>query len=463
MGAPAAAPQTPLPKAAMAVVFLIQISEALGGFALFPFVVFMLRDLGVSERNLGFYSGLLGASFFIGQVFSSYHWGRLADRYGCRACLVFGGLAASFSSAIFGFVPNVTWAVIARIASGLLNGTIGIIKSHVSQITDATNRPTAFSLFPVGFGIGIVSASYLGGALARPADSWPGVFGSEFWETYPYALPLLVCAVYQFLTSLLACAVLRDAPRTAAYDAVGAAATSTPVWRRRGPLLSCAAYALLAGAQILFDELFPLYARGCLEWKPPRIGRFLALGGGSLLIGSFAAPHVLRLSSGNASRVFVFCNLLNVPLGIVVPALSSFAGLFPVYVSLRVTQTIAFCQVMLLVNTSAPMSELGAVNGLGQTLAAAMRALGPLGGGASWSGALSLARDSGAAAETCPGVYAYLPYGARAFLVVAAIAAACALPVAPPPSVVVDDDEERKDPDESVVFAPSSEKEVEMV
>ena len=130
----------------------------------------------------------------------------------------------------------------------------------------------------------------------------------------------------------------------------------------------------------MFDELFPLYARGCLEWKPPRIGRFLALGGGSLLIGSFAAPHVLRLSSGNASRVFVFCNLLNVPLGVVVPALSSFAGLFPVYVSLRVTQTIAFCQVMLLVNTSAPMSELGAVNGLGQTLAAAMRALGPLGG-----------------------------------------------------------------------------------
>merc|ERR1719327_1338167 len=101
------------------------------------------------------------------------------------------------------------------------------------------------------------------------------------------------------------------------------------------------------------------------------------------------------------------------------------------------------------------MSELGAVNGLGQTLAAAMRALGPLGGGASWSGALSLARDSGAAAETCPGVYAYLPYGARAFLVVAAIAAACALPT-PTPAVDDVDDEERKDPDESVVFAPSS-------
>ena len=96
--------------------------------------------------------------------------------------------------------------------------------------------------------------------------------------------------------------------------------------------------------------------------------------------------------------------------------------------------------------------------------AAAMRALGPLGGGASWSGALSLARDSGAAAETCPGVYAYLPYGARAFLVVAAIAAACALPT-PTPAVDDVDDEERKDPDDAVPFSPSfsSEKEVEMV
>lgn len=463
MGSPAAAPQTPLPFGAMLVVFLIQISEALGGFVLFPFVVFMLRDLGVSERNLGFYSGLLGASFFIGQVFSSYHWGKFADHYGCRKSLVFGGFAAALSSAVFGFVPNVTWAVVARIVSGLLNGTIGIIKSHTSQITDETNRPTAFALFPVGFGVGIVSASYLGGALSQPADSWPGVFGDPFWETYPYVLPLLVCAVYQFFTTLLACAVLRDAPQTAAYDAVGAAPTTQiPVWRRRGPLMSCAAYALLAGAQILFDELFPLYARGCLGWNPPRIGRFLALGGGSLLVGSFAAPRVLRMSSGNASRVFVFCNLVNVPLGLVVPALSTFGGLFPVYVSLRITQTIAFCQVMLLVNTSAPTSELGAVNGLGQTLAAAMRALGPLGGGASWSGAISLARDNGAAADTCPGLYAYIPYGCRAVLVVAAIAAACALPKAPPP-LLDDVDEERKDdPDDAAPFSPS-EKQVEMV
>ena len=462
MGAPAATPQTPLPKAAMAVVFLIQISEALGGFALFPFVVFMLRDLGVSERNLGFYSGLLGASFFIGQVFSSYHWGRLADRYGCRACLVFGGLAASFSSAVFGFVPNVTWAVIARVASGLLNGTIGIIKSHVSQITDATNRPTAFSLFPVGFGIGIVSASYLGGALARPADSWPGVFGSEFWETYPYALPLLVCAVYQFLTSLLACAVLRDAPRTAAYDAVGAAAaTSAPVWRRRGPGLSCAAYALLAGAQILFDELFPLYARGCLEWKPPRIGRFLALGGGSLLIGSFAAPHVLRLSSGNASRVFVVCNLLNVPLGVVVPALSSFAGLFPVY-ELRVTRRPGRSVKSCCWSTRRPRCPARRRQRARSNFGCRYGGAGTLGGGASWSGRSARARrrrrgGAPASTRTCP--------TARAFLVVAAIAAACARCRRRRRPVDDVDGRDARTPTRWAVFSPSSpsEKEVKMV
>ena len=143
--------------------------------------------------------------------------------------------------------------------------------------------------------------------------------------------------------------------------------------------------------------------------------------------------------------------------GVVVPALSSFAGLFPVR-SLRVTQTIAFCQVMLLVNTSASMSELGAVNGLGQTLAAAMRALDPSAAACRGPGRRLPALRQAPRAETCPGVSrAYLPYGARAFLVVAAIAAACALPTAPPSVVVSTTRSAQGSRDESVVFAPSLE------
>ena len=371
----------------------------------------------MSERNLGF-SGLLGASFFIGQVFSSYHWG--ASRTATAAGML--GLwraAASFSSAVFGSCERDLGrhARVAGASPGLL------VLTGVRDITDATNRPTAFSRSR-GLRIGIVSACLE--APSRGRRRRPGVFGSEFWETYPHALPLLVCAVYQF--SLVA--RVRSLARRAAdgrvrrrrrrVDDVGAGLA------RRG-LLSLAALSL-AGAQILFDELF-LSALAAAWRKPPRIGRFLALGGSSPSSGLRGAA-VLRLSSGNASRVFVFCNLVNAlgyrGAGAVV--------LCWVVSCVRVAtraQTIAFCQVMLLVSTSAPMSELGAVNGLGQTLAAAMGA---------WDhrrrvvvrGALARARQRRRGGH----VRRHAPaYGARAFLVVTAIAAACALPTPRPPSM----------------------------
>lgn len=45
---------------------------------------------------------------------------------------------------------------------------------------------------------------------------------------------------------------------------------------------------------------------------------------------------------------------------------------------------------MVLVNTSAPRHDMGAVNGLGQTVAALVRALGPALAGVMWAASLAL-------------------------------------------------------------------------
>lgn len=55
-------------------------------------------------------------------------------------------------------------------------------------------------------------------------------------------------------------------------------------------------------------------------------------------------------------------------------------------------QCCAFTGAMILVNTSSPASQLGAVNGAGQTLASLVRGLGPLLGGVVWGAALRVAR-----------------------------------------------------------------------
>jgi len=469
---------TPLNWWAMGVVFMIQISEALNATVLFPFVVFMLRDFGVSERRVGFWSGVLGASFFAAQVVSSYSWGRAADFYGCKRCLVLGSVGTTLSSVAFALSRSVAWALGARLLCGLLNGNIGVMKSYLTQMTDESNRPTAFAVMPLGFGLGIVSASSLGGALARPADSWPRAFSARFWRAFPYALPLLVCAAFQLLTVVAAQLLIEDdsaAPATKKYASVDAdedvdeepEAARVPVWRRRGPVLACLSYASMAGGQILFDELFPLYARGCAGWTAETIGTFLSATGTSVFVGAAVAPRFIRRTS--LRFTFFAMNFLNVPLGMTIPVLPrTWPMLFTAYFGARVIQTTAFTAVMIIVNSSAPTGDIGAVNGMGQSMAAFMRALGPLLGGSLWSSALAARRDaeSDATEQKCPGAFTLLPYGARAAMVSVALCTGAGLyaargtddePAARSPS-------DGGDVDEAAAFSPSlGEPEVEMV
>ena len=53
--------------------------------------------------------------------------------------------------------------------------------------------------------------------------------------------------------------------------------------------------------------------------------------------------------------------------------------------------TNAFTGCLILVNACAPVESLGAVNGVGQSLASLVRALGPALGGLSWAWSLQLA------------------------------------------------------------------------
>ena len=188
---------TPLPRVPLLVVSLIQIGEAFNASVLFPFVVFMLRDFGHSERRIGALAGVLGAAFFAAQVVSSYHWGGLADRHGCKRALLSGTLGTAAAGALFGVAPNLACALATRALCGLLNGNIGVMKSYLTQATDDSNRAAAFAFLPLGFGLGLTVAPVIGGALARPAARWPRVFAAGFWRAHPYALPMLVCSGFQ--------------------------------------------------------------------------------------------------------------------------------------------------------------------------------------------------------------------------------------------------------------------------
>ena len=172
------------------------------------------------------------------------------------------------------------------------------------------------------------------------------------------------------------------------------------VCKRRQVVICTATYGLLALTYIIYDELFSFFfeadvSEQGLGYSTARTGSYLGVMGASLIVFQlFLFPWLVgRLG---VRRLWKLSTAISIPFFILFPTLSNLEALHPpepvmfVVISLccfvrAAVGACSFTAVFMLINGSAPQSSLGAVNGLGQTLAAAARTVGPLIGGGVWS------------------------------------------------------------------------------
>lgn len=120
-------------------------------------------------------------------------WGRAADRFGRKPVLVVSmwGLACSMS--LFGFSRTPWQMVFFRCVAGFFGGTIVTLRTMISEVCTKKTEARAFSYFSFAGNVGIFLGPLLGGALSKPAETWPSTFGKmQLFIDYPYALPTLV-------------------------------------------------------------------------------------------------------------------------------------------------------------------------------------------------------------------------------------------------------------------------------
>ena len=171
---------------------------------LFPFVAFMVEDLGYGGTQLGYYAGGLAASFCGAQFCSSILWGMFSDKYGRKPAIAIGTLGAAVGMLIFGSATNYTYALVGRIISGLLSGNLGVLKSFLTEITDESNRGAGFSYMSVAWALGTIIAPLAGGLLCNPADKYPRYFKkSGIFGVYPYLLPCVICVVFNVVSACM--------------------------------------------------------------------------------------------------------------------------------------------------------------------------------------------------------------------------------------------------------------------
>ncbi|KAF8840254.1 MFS general substrate transporter [Paxillus ammoniavirescens] len=415
---------TPLPRLQISVLMLSSLVEPIASHCIYPFINQLIRDLDITggdETKVGYYAGMIESLFFATQAMTVLQWSRASDRVGRKPVLLLGIFGLSLSMLCFGLSRTFTGLVLSRCITGALNGNIGVMKSMLGELTDSTNRAQGFALFPMAWSIGTTLGPAIGGALSRPQDNFPRLFGSAFWAEFPYFLPCAVSAGFAVLTFVAILLFLKETlPRRhalvkatslveteigrldAGYGTVDRQqGSSVPLSDAPVPLrqllnpsrvLRIANYGVLAILDIALCSLLPLFYStpikfGGLGFTPMTIGLWMAGYGfaNSLIQVCCFAPLVEKLGLKTLLRVGHACFI---PIFGLFPIVSWVAKLWGItwvvwallacQLALTAVVDMAFNCVLIYITAAAPNKRsLGALNGLAQTTASIVRAIGP--------------------------------------------------------------------------------------
>ncbi|KAI5474266.1 hypothetical protein MNV49_003754 [Pseudohyphozyma bogoriensis] len=127
-----------------------------------------------------------------------------AERYGRRAVLFASLFGNAITLVAFGMCWDLKSAVMIRFAQGVFNGAVGVARSAVQDLTDETNKASAFTLVGLCWGLGGIVGSIIGGTTEHPTTNFPTIFRyASLFARYPYLLPCLLAASITFTGSIL--------------------------------------------------------------------------------------------------------------------------------------------------------------------------------------------------------------------------------------------------------------------
>ncbi|KAG1725317.1 major facilitator superfamily domain-containing protein [Suillus lakei] len=421
--------KTPLPWDQFWIILFLQLSDPFSSQTLAPFIPQLIRDIGVThgdESQVGHYAGILQSSYHATYALTIFHWSRLSDHIGRKPVLLIALSAISVSMFSFGLSKTFLSLVVSRAICGAFNGSNGVIRSMVMDITDATNMPKAYGYIPVPFMIGTIAGPLIGGSLSRPADRFPGIFGrSELLKTYPYLLPCSFSAIFASVAWLVTYFCLKESvsTRTPLWELIKGGffrqsyakrcepsnnvqvnpgeANSGEVQSKPLPLralltrkvsIVTASYVTTSLFHMAFSSVLPVFYAtpielGGLSLDPPRIGALLAASG--VTQGTFQLLFYARLHDHfGAGAIHITGVSSGIPIVILFPVINTLARVHgmgmtvwlcvAVQLALMTSLIMCFPCLALFIRAAAPnRASLGATNGITQMFVAGARVIGP--------------------------------------------------------------------------------------
>ncbi|KAK0501218.1 major facilitator superfamily domain-containing protein [Armillaria luteobubalina] len=410
--------RTPLPWFQFCIVLVLQLAEPLTSQVIFPFAPQLIRDIGIThgdETKVGYYVGVMQSLFFLTQSMTVLQWSRVSDRVGRKPVILTGLFGLCISMYCFGLSKTFWGLVLSRSLNGALNGNIGVIKSMMAEMTDATNISQAYAYLPISWCTGATLGPIIGGALARPAEQFPSLFGnSAFLKEYPYFLPCAVPACFSAVAWLVTYKYLKETvkhpqPVSSLFfkpsEDQDANKTTPELSDDEKPLpmrslliprvlIAGANYACLSLVEIAFKAIQPVFLSmplelGGLGLNPAFIGNILSVYG--IFNGLFQIFFFARINDTLGSKTTFFIGMASsIPVFVSFPVISTLVKanglctLVWVVLAVQIVSSIAislsYGAIFIYIAAASPnRASLGATNGLCQMAVSICRAIGPAG------------------------------------------------------------------------------------
>lgn len=157
-------------KASLLIIFVTVFIDLLG----FGIVLPLLPRYGEHFAIHGGRLGLLMSCFSLMQFLFAPVWGRISDRIGRRPVLIVGLVGSTVCYGLFGLATSlgsegyllglgvVPWLFITRVGAGIAGATIPTAQAYIADLTGAKDRAKGMALIGAAFGIGFTFGPLLG-------------------------------------------------------------------------------------------------------------------------------------------------------------------------------------------------------------------------------------------------------------------------------------------------------------
>jgi len=166
-------------KASLLVIFLTVFIDLLGFGMVLPLLPIYAKQYTTDQSGITI--GLLMSCFSAMQFIFAPLWGRLSDRIGRRPVLMVGLAGSVVFYWLFGYATvekSLALMFVARIGAGIAGATISTAQAYIADCTTLEKRAKGMALIGAAFGLGFTFGP-LFGALAVPTEGadpgpWPG-------------------------------------------------------------------------------------------------------------------------------------------------------------------------------------------------------------------------------------------------------------------------------------------------